>query len=310
MMQKTAKLTKAMNLVASAKVRKAQKAVIQSRPWNECLQSIFGGLSTRLSGDESLPLFDKREVKSLDLVVIMGDRGLCGGYNNNIIKKATDRKALLESQGIKVSLIVLGKKGFKRFFDEKGKVIDPILKYEMGNDASGAIAFELAEYVKKRFLSGESDACEIIFTKFKNMMTFTPSIRTMLPFSPTEITSAPDEIFQLTTKGGKLDVEKQTIPPAEPREYPSDMIFEQPPEKIVNMVVPLYLNGQVLRTMQESIASEMASRANAMQAATDNANELVVKLRLQFNRARQEAVTQEILEIVGGAEALAQAGGN
>jgi F-type H+-transporting ATPase subunit gamma len=129
-------------------------------------------------------------------------------------------------------------------------------------------------------------------------------VRTLGPFSASEITNKGDEIFQLTSQSGQFGVERTELGAAEPQDFPNDMIFEQDPLQILNAILPLYLNGQVLRTLQESVASELASRMQAMQSASDNAGDLSNRLSLQYNRARQAAVTQELLEIVAGANAI------
>ena len=132
------------------------------------------------------------------------------------------------------------------------------------------------------------------------------SARTLLPLSATGIESEGDEIFQLTSSSGDIKVEKSETGAAAPKEFPADMIFEQDPVQILNAILPLYLNGQILRTLQESVASELAARMQSMQAASDNAGELADELSMQYNRARQAAVTAELLEIVSGAAAIEQ----
>merc|ERR1711935_722528 len=154
------------------------------------------------------------------------------------------------------------------------------------------------------FLSGETDAVELLYTKFVSLIASTPSVRTLVPFSASEISQQGDEVFQLTSSGGDFGVERQQLDVAEPQEFPNDMIFEQDPLQIVNSILPLYLNGQILRTLQDSVASELAARMASMQAASDNADDLAKELSLKYNRARQAAVTAEILEIVSGAAAL------
>merc|ERR1712157_587163 len=158
--------------------------------------------------------------------------------------------------------------------------------------------------VLNTYLSGESDTIELLYTKFVSLIASTPSVRTLVPFSASEITAKGDEVFQLTSDSGKFGVERTELDVAEPQDFPNDMIFEQDPTQIVNSILPLYLNGQILRTLQESVASELAARMQSMQSASDNAGELAKELSLQYNRARQAAVTQEILEIVAGSAAL------
>jgi len=298
----TRKITMAMKLVAAAKVRRAQDAVLATRPFSETLQSVFGGLIERLGGEAmDLPLLTQRDVKKVTLVCISGDRGLCGGYNSFIIKKTENRFKELEAAGIGADLILVGKKAIS-YFERRGY---PVRKtYECGQNPNAKEALAISEEILNTYLSGESDAIELLYTKFVSLIASTPSVRTLVPFSASEITTKGDEVFQLTSESGKFGVERTELEVAEPQEFPNDMIFEQDPIQIVNSILPLYLNGQILRCLQESVASELAARMQSMQSASDNAGSLAKELSLQYNRARQAAVTQEILEIVSGAAAL------
>ena len=298
----TKKITMAMKLVAAAKVRRAQDAVLATRPFSETLQSVFGGLIQRLGGDTiDLPLLTQREVKKVTLTVVTGDRGLCGGYNSYMIKKAEARYKELTDQGIEVDMVLIGIKGIA-YFERRNY---PIRKtFECGQNPNAKQALAISEELLNTFLAGETDAIELLYTKFVSLIASTPSVRTLVPFSASDITQKGDEVFQLTSDSGEFSVERTELEVAEPQEFPNDMIFEQDPIQIVNSILPLYLNGQVLRTLQESVASELAARMQSMQAASDNAGELANKLSLEYNRARQAAVTQEILEIVAGATAV------
>lgn len=292
----------AMKLVAAAKVRRAQDAVLATRPFSETLQSVFGGLIQRLGGESiDLPLLTQREVKKVTLCVITGDRGLCGGYNSMMIKKAEARYKELEANGVECDMVLIGKKGIK-YFQRRNF---PIRKtYECGQNPTSKQALAISEELANTFLSGETDAVELLYTKFVSLIASQPSVRTLVPFSASEITIKGDEVFQLTSEEGHFGVERTELAVAEPQEFPNDMIFEQDPIQIVNAILPLYLNGQLLRCIQESVASELAARMQSMQSASDNAGKLAKDLSLQYNRARQAAVTQEILEIVSGASAL------
>ena len=298
----TKKITMAMKLVAAAKVRRAQDAVLATRPFSETLQSVFGGLIGRVSGEAlDLPLLTQREVNKVTLVVITGDRGLCGGYNSFMIKKAEARFAELKAQGIECDMVLIGKKGIK-YFERRNY---PIRKtFETGQNPDSKQALAISEELLNTFLAGEADAIELLYTKFVSLINSAPSARTLVPFSASEITQKGDEVFSLTSSGGQFGVEREELDVAEPQEFPNDMIFEQDPVQIINAILPLYLNGQILRTLQESVASELAARMQSMQAASDNAGELAKKLSQQYNRARQASVTAEILEIVAGAAAL------
>jgi F-type H+-transporting ATPase subunit gamma len=292
----------AMKLVAAAKVRRAQDAVLATRPFSETLQSVFGGLIARLDGDAiDLPLLSQREVKKVTLVVITGDRGLCGGYNSFMIKKSEARYKELRSAGVDVDMVLIGKKGIS-YFTRRNYPIRK--KFECGQNPDAKQALAISEELLNTFLSGETDAVELLYTKFVSLIASAPSTRTLVPFSASEITNKGDEVFQLTSDQGDFGVERKELEVAAPQEFPNDMIFEQEPVQIVNAILPLYLNGQILRTLQESVASELAARMQSMQSASDNASQLAKGLSQEYNRARQAAVTQEILEIVAGASAL------
>jgi len=299
----TKKITSAMKLVAAAKVRRAQDSVLATRPFSETLQSVFGGLIQRLGGEAAdLPLLTQREVNKVTLVVITGDRGLCGGYNSFMIKKAEARVKELSDQGIETDLILIGKKGASYFSRREQYDVRKI--YDCGQNPDSTQALAISEEIINSFLSGETDAVELLYTKFVSLIASTPSVRTLVPFSASEISQKGDEVFQLTSAGGDFGVERKELDVAEPQDFPNDMIFEQDPLQIVNSILPLYLNGQILRTLQESVASELAARMQSMQSASDNASALAKTLSQEYNRARQAAVTQEILEIVSGAAAL------
>ncbi|NEO27750.1 MAG: F0F1 ATP synthase subunit gamma, partial [Kamptonema sp. SIO4C4] len=153
------------------------------------------------------------------------------------------------------------------------------------------------------FLSETVDRVELVYTKFVSLVSSRPVVQTLLPLSPQGLENRDDEIFRLTTKGGMFSVERETVT-TENRDFPKDMIFEQDPTQILDALLPLYLNNQLLRALQEAAASELAARMTAMNNASDNANELMKTLTLSYNKARQAAITQEILEVVSGAEAL------
>jgi F-type H+-transporting ATPase subunit gamma len=248
-----------------------------------------------------LPLLTQREVSKVTLCIVTGDRGLCGGYNSYMIRKGEARAKELIAAGIEVDMVLVGKKGITYFQRRKYNIRKT---FETGQNPNAKQALQISEELLSTFLSGESDAIELLYTKFVSLIASTPSVRTLVPFSASDITQQGDEVFQLTSESGDFSVERTQLEIAEPQEFPNDMIFEQDPIQIVNSILPLYVNGQVLRTLQESVASELAARMQSMQSASDNAGELAKELSLQYNRARQAAVTQELLEIVSGAAAL------
>jgi ATP synthase, F1 gamma subunit len=234
------------------------------------------------------------------LVCITADRGLCGGYNTNIIKKVEMRYAELVKQGYQPSLILVGKKAIGYFQNRKDRYVIKNTFKELEQvptvkDSEGVTNEILAE-----FLSENSDRVEIIYTKFITLVSCAPVVQTLLPLDPQGIAEENDEIFRLTTKDSKLLVEKSNIEKSDSEKLPSDIVFEQSPDQLLDSLLPLYLQNQVLRALQESAASELACRMTAMNNASDNAKELASTLNLTYNKARQAAITQEILEVVGG----------
>tara|TARA_B100000927_G_scaffold277484_1_gene259171 strand:+ start:753 stop:1703 length:951 start_codon:yes stop_codon:yes gene_type:complete len=297
----TRKITEAMRLVAAAKVRRAQDQVLKSRPFADKLARVLENIQTRMQFETAdSPLLNKREVKKISLVCITADRGLCGGYNTNIIKKAEIRYAELIAKGYEPNLILVGKKAIGYFQNRKDRytiksTFKELEQVPTAKDSEGVTNEILAE-----FLSENTDRVEIIYTKFITLVSCAPVVQTLLPLDPQGIAQEDDEIFRLTTKDSKLRVEKSTLSNSNIEKLPSDIVFEQSPSQLLDSLLPLYLQNQVLRALQESAASELACRMTAMNNASDNAKELASTLNLTYNKARQAAITQEILEVVGG----------
>lgn len=244
----TKKITSAMKLVAAAKVRRAQDAVIKSRPFTEELEKVIGGLIERLKKESlELPLLEERETKTVMLVIVSGERGLCGGYNAQIIKKATQRIAELEKQGIKVKLFNVGRKA-NVWFKRRNK--DIVKFVNTPNVPTSEFASDVSDGVLNYFLSGEVDRVEVVYTSFISMIAAQPSVRTLVPLSPQGLETDGDEIFKLTTKDGKFGVEREKVERGAAMKFESDMLFEQEPGQLLNAILPLYINGQLLRTVQ------------------------------------------------------------
>lgn len=298
----TRKITEAMRLVAAAKVRRAQEQVNATRPFAKCLAQVLYGLQNRLKfEDVDLPLLKQREVKTVGLLVISGDRGLCGGYNANIIKQAETRIKELKADGYDYKLILAGRKVAQYYERRKAPIAQTYIglnQIPTADEASG-----IADYLLSLFLSETVDRVELIYTKFVSLISSRPVVQTLLPLSPQGLERRDDEIFHLTSKGGHFEVERQAVAD-QSEDFPRDMIFEQDPTQILEALLPLYLNNQLLRGLQESAASELASRMTAMNNASDNASDLVKSLTLSYNKARQAAITQELSEVVAGANAL------
>jgi F-type H+-transporting ATPase subunit gamma len=298
----TRKITEAMRLVAAAKVKRAQQQVLATRPFADRLAQVLYRLQSRLKFEDiSLPLLENRPVKNVGILVVSGDRGLCGGYNTSVIRRAENRAKELTEQGIGYQYILVGRKAVQYFTRRNQPIeaqytgLDQIPKTPEAN--------AIADEIISAFLSGRIDRVELIYTRFISLINSNPAIQTILPLELQGLEVGDDEVFRLITRGGKFQVEREKLETTV-REIPGEMIFEHDPVQILEALLPLYIDNQLLRALQESAASELASRMTAMSNASDNAVEIVGNLTLQYNKARQASITQEILEVVGGAEAL------
>jgi F-type H+-transporting ATPase subunit gamma len=312
--QKTAKVTDAMRLIAAAKVRRAQTGLEKSRPFSEELQGMIKGLVKKLKGsglEQELPMLRVPEkVSNVGILMVTANRGLCGAYNSFIIKKTKKRVADLNELGVVPKLIVVGKKGVGSL---NTKLKDSNLNFtgsffDMPDTITAKTANDISETLRSYFLSGEVDKIEIIYSRFINLLTNEPAIKTLLPLSPLGIEDPNDEAFKLTSEDGKLKVEKEKVKKAKVKEIESDVIFDQPPATIINNMLPLYLNSLLISLLYDAQASELSSRMNAMKAATDNAEALAADLTLKMNKERQAGITAEISEISSGAAAVDEKG--
>lgn len=275
--KKTQQITKAMNMVASAKLRGAQEKMEAFRPYtskfNEAMSNLSGGSNT-----DSFPLMENREIKTVEIVVITSDRGLCGSFNSNIIKLAEAKTRQYESEGKQVSYVCVGKKG-NQILRKTGKVrkaYDDIMgSFQMFN------AREVATDASENFLSGGSDKVEVLFGEFRSIAIQAPTQKDFLPVQPLE----PAEGEEVKKTSG---------------EY----IYEPSTEEIMDVLQPLYLNVMIYHAMLEVGASEHAARMTAMDNATNACKDIVENLTIVYNKARQAAITAELMDIVGGAEAL------
>ncbi|KAL2322665.1 hypothetical protein Fmac_027044 [Flemingia macrophylla] len=303
----TRKITEAMKLVAAARVRRAQEAVVSARPFSSHLAAVLADIARRLRADDvSTPLTASRPVRTVALVVVTADRGLCGAFNKSVTRKAANRIEELKKLGLGCVVVSVGKKG-NSFFSLDSINSDPFVKVdsfvEIGGFPTAKEAQVIADAVFSLFVSEEVDKVELLYTRFVSLVRFEPVIQPLLPFVNED---CDDGVFRLSTKDGKLAVERDDVRLRKEGEglvLPL-MEFEQDPVQILDAMLPLYLNSQVLRGLQESLASELAARMGAMATATDNAVELGKKLSVAYNRERQAKITGELLEIVAGAEAL------
>jgi F-type H+-transporting ATPase subunit gamma len=279
--KKTAQITKAMNMVASAKLRGAQEKMESFRPYTAKFNEAMSNLSSRASTGGSYPLMEKRNVKSVELVVITSDRGLCGSFNSNIVKLAERKMNEYEGEGKTVSFVCVGKKGFQSL-KKTGKVRksfrDIMGTFQMFN------AREIATEVSEHFLAeGGSDKVEVLYGEFQSVAIQRPAAKDFLPVQPVE------------------DAEDGE---AAEKKISGEYIYEPSAEEIMDALQPLYLNVMIYHAMLEVGASEHAARMTAMDNATNACKDIVSNLTILYNKARQAAITAELMDIVGGAEAL------
>ena len=268
----TMQITSAMKMVSAAKLKKAQDAITAMRPYANKLTELLQSLSATLDSDTGSKFSEQRALKKVLIVAITSNRGLCGAFNSNIIKeviKLTSQK--YSSQ--EVSYLTIGKKGNDAFKKSKRVIAN---KSHVFDDLTFENVAEVAELLMDKFVAGKFDKIEIVYNRFKNAATQDIMVEQFLPIAPPE---------------GNANLNL-------------DYIFEPSKAEIVEQLIPKSLKTQLYKSVRDSFASEHGARMTAMHKATDNATELKEQLTLTYNKARQAAITGEILEIVGGAEAL------
>jgi F-type H+-transporting ATPase subunit gamma len=265
----TQQITKAMKAVSAAKMQKSQEQVLSARPYARRIKEVLGRLAAYSRGVRH-PLLEEREPEKVAFILVTADRGLCGGFNANLIRRAAQE---MRSFG-NVSMICVGRKG-RDFFRRRGYSI--AAQYvRLGETIRFAQAQEIARFVIDKYTAREFDAVYLIYSEFVNVLVQRPVVVRLLPVEPPEAT-------------GKESV---------------DYIFEPSAEEVLASLLPLYVENAVFHALLESKASEHSARMTAMDNATKNAGEMIDKLTLAMNRARQTAITKEILEVVSGAAAL------
>ncbi|WP_040279644.1 ATP synthase F1 subunit gamma [Psychroserpens damuponensis] len=268
----TMQITSAMKMVSAAKLKKAQDAITAMRPYSDKLTELLQSLSSTLEGDSASVFAEQREVKKVLLVAITSNRGLAGAFNSNIIKEVTNlSKTKYANQ--EVSYVAIGKKANDAFKKTNNVIAN---KSEVFDDLTFDNVAEISEMLMEKFVIGDFDKIEIVYNKFKNAATQIVMTEQFLPIVPME---------------GEANTN-------------TDYTFEPSKEEIVEQLIPKSLKTQLYKSIRDSFASEHGARMTAMHKATDNATELRDQLKLTYNKARQAAITNEILEIVGGAEAL------
>ena len=267
-MESTKQITKAMEMVAASKLRQAQNRITASRPYFEILSNTISDI-VATNRDFTSPYLRKREGNRALFVVIAGDRGLAGGYNSNVIKLAVSRM-----EGKEATVLPIGKKALD-YFRSKGYAL-LAETYAEAADVDIGDCFSIAKLLSKVWLAGNFDEIHVAYTNFVSVLSQTADVRQLLPLIPEE---------------------------REATESRCVTLYEPEPEEVFASIVPEYLGGIVYGTLCESRCAEQAARRTAMDSATSNAEDMIADLSLKYNRARQAAITQEITEIVGGAEA-------
>ena len=274
----TQQITKAMKMVSAAKLRRAQDAITQMRPYAEKLQEMLSNIVSNASGDMELKLAEEREPQRILMIPITSDRGLAGAYNTNIIKKTKEIiQEKYNSQFVKgdVTILPLGKKGYEFFTRHGYHVVNDF--WEVFSDISFENVRKAAIYAQEGFLKGDYDRIELVYSQFKNAATQAFVSEPYLPIP--KVTGAENA-------------------------NAADYIFEPDMETLIEELMPKILSTQVYKAILDANASEHGARMTAMDKASENANELLKDLKISYNRARQAAITTELTEIVSGAAAL------
>ena len=275
----TQKITKAMKMVAAAKLKRAQDSAEKGRPYSDKMNNIILNLSSSISDKENAPklLVGTGEEKVHLCVILTSDRGLCGGFNSNIIKKAKSYFEKILTEGKTLKIITVGTKGYdqlKRNFSDK--IIEKI-SFKESKNANYFDANKVGKLIIDLFLKNEFDVCTIFYNKFKNVITQIPQEQQIIPLKSSE----------------KEDMSND-----------DNYEFEPEEDEILSNLLPKNISTQIFKAMLENSASEQGSRMSAMDNATRNAGEMVDKLTIEYNRSRQAAITKELIEIISGAESL------
>jgi F-type H+-transporting ATPase subunit gamma len=276
--KKTSQITNAMNMVAAAKLRGAQQKMEDFRSYAEKFNQAMSNLSGNMESGQ-FPLMEIRDVQTVELVIVTSDRGLCGSFNSNIFKLAEKLIHEYEAEGKKVTLVCVGKKA-NAYFRKTGRVrssfLDIMGSFQMFN------ARAIAQDVAANFLAGEADKVHVLYGKFMSVAVQRPAHEVLLPVQP----------------------EAEESAEAETGTTASDYIYEPSPTEIMDVLLPLYINVMIYHGMLETSASEHAARMTAMDNATRACKDMIDSLTLLYNKARQAGITAELMDIVGGAEAL------
>ena len=279
----TQKITRAMKLVSAAKLRRAQQNILALRPYAQSVLTLIADISSTQKVNHPLLLQKDAEPKNILVVVVNSDRGLCGAFNTNVSKYAFNYYEEYSKKCEKVDFIFIGRKA-DEYFQRRGvKGVDSILN--MAKDISYQMAEEISERIINFYLKGEYDEIRFIYNEFKSAISQDTVTERILPVDI----------------DAKCSFDQQED---DASRFPRDLVFEPNPEEIVDELLKKHFAVQVYRCMSESVASEHGARMSSMESATSNAGEMIDKLTLTYNKARQAAITKEIIEITSGAEAL------
>lgn len=281
--QSTQKITSAMKMVAASKLKRAQAAAEEGRPYGERMERMLAQLVASMSTLEAAPklLAGQGTSNSVLLVAVTGDRGLCGGFNSNIVRETRRRVTALTGEGKQVKVMCVGRKGrdgLRR--DHAGLIVDTMENVTRTGAEFGP-ARDIAKRLRNMFEAGEFDTCLLIYNTFKSAISQVVTVKQIIPFPVEELKAAGAE------KSADAEYE---LEPAE--------------DQLLGALLPANLSMQIFRSLLESYASEQGARMTAMDNATNNAADMIDKLRLRYNRTRQAAITTELIEIISGAEAL------
>jgi F-type H+-transporting ATPase subunit gamma len=272
-LKNTSQITKAMKMVSAAKLRRAQEAIVAARPYADKMQAVLSNLSSGVDSSSN-PLLEVREVQKVGVILFTSDRGLCGGFNGNLIKKM-EKAAAAELAGKEIVYNFYGKKG-KEYFKRRG--IEPVIENSTASAGNGYdLSLDMSDSVIDAYVNGEIDELYLIYGEFESAMTQTPVFERLLPIvseDTSEDTEAPDFLFEPDATG------------------------------LLERLLPKYIASQLYRAVLETAASEHGARMSAMDSASKNAGEMIGDLTVQYNRVRQAAITTDLMDIINGAQAV------
>ncbi|HWP35094.1 MAG TPA: ATP synthase F1 subunit gamma [Thermodesulfobacteriota bacterium] len=271
----TRQITKAMKMIAAAKLRRAQEQILAARPYANKLMEVMASLAARVDRERH-PLLAKREVRRVELVVITGDRGLCGAFNWNILREADRLLAREAAAGHEPRLNLIGRKG-RDYYRRRPYPRDQEVVGVFGGQIDYKVAAQVAKELIEQYAAAEYDRLYLVYNEFKSALQQRVTVEQLLPIEPAPVPEGTTAV---------------------------DYIYEPDADQILGALLPKYVEVELFRALLESQAAELGARMTAMDNATNNATEMIDALTLQFNRARQAAITKELMEVISGAEAL------